>query len=57
MHRRVLQVGISIAPGPMFPARRAFGQCLRLNCGHPWTTDMEAAIREPGRILRTDTAG
>ncbi|MCP5359697.1 MAG: hypothetical protein R3E75_11510 [Steroidobacteraceae bacterium] len=53
----MLQVGISIAPGPMFPARRAFGQCLRLNCGHPWTTDMEAAIREPGRILRTDTAG
>lgn len=57
VHRRALQAGISIAPGPMFSARRTFGQCLRLNCGHPWTADMEAAIRELGRILRTDTAG
>ncbi|RYF38775.1 MAG: PLP-dependent aminotransferase family protein, partial [Comamonadaceae bacterium] len=36
LHQAALERGISIAPGPMFSARRRFGNCIRLNCGHPW---------------------
>jgi DNA-binding transcriptional MocR family regulator len=52
VHQRALESGISIAPGPMFSARREFRNCLRLNCGHPWTAQMDRAIGELGRIIR-----
>lgn len=52
VHRRALAANISVAPGPMFSARRAFGNCLRLNYGHPWSVRMEAAMCELGRIIR-----
>lgn len=52
LHRRALASGISVAPGPMFSARREFGHCLRINCGHPWTTAMDQAIAELARHAR-----
>lgn len=52
VHRLAVQSGISIAPGPMFSARRQFGHFLRLNCGHPWTSGMDRAVRRLGEILR-----
>ncbi len=52
LHREAAARGISIAPGPMFSARRAFGQALRLNCGWPWDERMEDAMRTLGRLLR-----
>jgi DNA-binding transcriptional MocR family regulator len=52
IHRLALESGISIAPGPMFSARRQFGNFLRLNCGHPWSADMDGAIQRLGHILR-----
>jgi DNA-binding transcriptional MocR family regulator len=52
VHRLALESGISIAPGPMFSARRQFGNFLRLNCGHPWTAAMDGAIQRLGHILR-----
>jgi DNA-binding transcriptional MocR family regulator len=54
VHRLALDFGISIAPGPMFSARRQFGNFLRLNCGHPWTAAMDRAIARLGNILRRD---
>lgn len=53
VHRLALAAGISVAPGPMFSARREFGNCLRLNCGHPWTAQMDRAIDELGKIIRS----
>lgn len=53
VHRQALASGISVAPGPMFSARREFGNCLRLNCGHPWTVQMDRAIGELGKIIRS----
>ena len=41
-----------IAPGPMFSARRQYGNFIRLNYGHPWTSAMERAIKQLGEILR-----
>jgi DNA-binding transcriptional MocR family regulator len=53
-HARALAQGISIAPGPMFSARRGFGQGVRLNFGHPWTARMEDAMAELGRLAMHD---
>ena len=52
IHQLALEQGFSIAPGPIFSARRAFRHCLRLNYGHPWTSASEGAVRALGRILR-----
>lgn len=52
VHRLALEAGISIAPGPMFSARRQFRNFMRLNCGHPWTPAMDRAIQRLGEILR-----
>jgi DNA-binding transcriptional MocR family regulator len=52
IHQRALEHGFSIAPGPIFSARRAFRHCLRLNYGHAWTSASEGAVRALGRILR-----
>jgi DNA-binding transcriptional MocR family regulator len=45
LHRRALERGISIAPGPIFSPRREYANCVRLNCGHPWTQELERAVR------------
>jgi DNA-binding transcriptional MocR family regulator len=52
VHRLALDFGITVAPGPMFSARRQFGNFLRLNYGHPWTAAMDRAVARLGEILR-----
>jgi len=51
VHRRAIEAHISIAPGPMFSARRQFRHCLRLNYGHPWSPQVDEAVAELGRIV------
>jgi DNA-binding transcriptional MocR family regulator len=53
VHRLALQVNISIAPGPMFSARREFRNYVRLNYGHTWTAQMDRAIAELGKIIHS----
>jgi DNA-binding transcriptional MocR family regulator len=48
VHQQAAHAGISVAPGPMFSARREFRNCLRLNFGHPI---QDEAIAELGRII------
>jgi len=36
LHQLALAQGISIAPGPMFSAKREFRNCIRLNYGQAW---------------------
>ena len=50
IQRQASQLGISIAPGPMFSASRAFGHCLRLNCGHPLDARVDSALLTLGRL-------
>lgn len=52
LHAQALAEGISLAPGPMFSARREFGHCLRLNYGHPWTPALEQALARLGALAR-----
>jgi DNA-binding transcriptional MocR family regulator len=34
----------------MFSARASFGNCLRLNYGHPWSGAMASAVATLGRL-------
>ncbi len=56
IHRHALALGISVAPGPMFSARRMFGNCLRLNYGHPWDHRAEEAFLALAQIIATHTS-
>jgi DNA-binding transcriptional MocR family regulator len=50
LQREACALGISLAPGPMFSARGAFGNCMRLNYGHPWSAAMAGAVATLGRL-------
>jgi DNA-binding transcriptional MocR family regulator len=51
LHRLALSQGISVAPGPIFSARRRFTNCLRLNYGHAWDARSEQAVATLGRLV------
>lgn len=51
LFRMALAQGISLAPGPIFSATRRFGNCARLNYGHPWSAQSEQAMALLGRII------
>lgn len=51
LHQQALAQGISIAPGPIFSAKREFGNCLRLNFGHPDSPRQQAAIATLGKLV------
>lgn len=42
--------GIAIAPGPIFAARHKFGNCIRINCGFPWSKQIADAVRTLGEL-------
>lgn len=53
VHRLAMERGISVAPGPMFSAKRAYRNCLRINYGHPFTDEMESGVAEVGAIAKS----
>jgi DNA-binding transcriptional MocR family regulator len=57
LHRQALAAGISIAPGPMFSAKREFRNCIRLNYGHVWDERHAAALATLGRLACAQSAG
>lgn len=44
------EVGIPFVPGDLFSARGHYRNCLRLNCGNPWSARLEEAIRQLGGL-------
>jgi DNA-binding transcriptional MocR family regulator len=50
LHQRAAEQGISIAPGPVFSARRGWRHCIRLNYGHPWSPVLEDAMARLGAL-------
>ena len=52
IHYQALSLGISVAPGPIFSAKRSFTNCLRLNYGHTWNEQTEQAIATLGRLIK-----
>lgn len=52
LHQAALGQGIAFVPGPLFSASGKFSNCLRLNCGNPWTDDIERAVMRLGELVR-----
>lgn len=48
--------GISFAPGPMFSPQGFFRNCLRLSCGHPWTSRIEEGLATLGALFTRHVA-
>ncbi|WP_206956422.1 aminotransferase-like domain-containing protein [Trinickia acidisoli] len=42
--------GISFTPGHLFGEAATFDDCLRLNAGNRWTSELEAAVRRLGAL-------
>jgi Transcriptional regulators containing a DNA-binding HTH domain and an aminotransferase domain (MocR family) and their eukaryotic orthologs len=51
LRKRARAAGISIAPGPLFSPTGEFRNYIRLNCGYPWSSPLENAIRTLGRLV------
>lgn len=47
-----LEQGILIAPGQMFSNSNRFDNYLRLNCGFPFSNEVEDALRQLGKLTR-----
>ena len=56
LHQQALAHGISIAPGPIFSAKREFAHCIRLNFGHPDSARLKSAIRLLGQLVAAQLA-
>lgn len=52
LHEEASAERISIAPGPLFSARGAFGNFIRLNCGEPWSPQHERALTILGHLAQ-----
>jgi DNA-binding transcriptional MocR family regulator len=52
LFERALAAKISISPGPMFSAKQKYRNCIRLNCGTPWSPAVENALRTLGKLAR-----
>jgi DNA-binding transcriptional MocR family regulator len=50
LYRRALAKGVSLVPGPLFSPKRTYQNCIRLNCGHPWSERIEEAIVTVGQL-------
>jgi len=51
IQRLALEQDISLAPGPMFSPRRDFTNYIRLNYGHIWDEQAEAAVATLGHLI------
>lgn len=50
---RAMEAGISIAPGLVFSPRRRYANFIRLSYGHPWSDEIEVALRWLGTEVAT----
>ena len=52
LFRQARNAGISIAPGPLFSAEGGHKNFIRLNCGHPWSPQIERSIGILGHLVK-----
>jgi DNA-binding transcriptional MocR family regulator len=48
--KRTIAEGIAFVPGDLFSPSRLYRNCLRLNCGNPWSETIEAAVKRLGEL-------
>jgi DNA-binding transcriptional MocR family regulator len=52
LSEKALQKGIQIAPGPIFSASGGFQNYMRINCGFPWTSQLDSQVEWLGKQLK-----
>jgi len=52
IYEQALKEGIGVAPGPMFSASNRYRNCMRINCGLPWSEKTERALARLGELAR-----
>jgi DNA-binding transcriptional MocR family regulator len=52
LHADALKHRINIAPGPLFSVKDRYRHCLRMNCGIPWTAEIDAALKTLGDLAK-----
>ena len=50
LYQQALKERIGVAPGPMFSASNRYRNCLRVNCGIPWSERTEHALARIGEL-------
>ncbi|MFA5263989.1 MAG: PLP-dependent aminotransferase family protein [Opitutaceae bacterium] len=50
LYREALRHKISTAPGPLFSVKDRYGNCIRLNCGLPWSDSVDQALQTLGHL-------
>jgi DNA-binding transcriptional MocR family regulator len=56
LYERAIAERISLAPGAMFSASDRYRNCLRLNCGIPWSPHTEGILRRVGALASACSA-
>ncbi|SBT03287.1 Transcriptional regulator, GntR family with aminotransferase domain protein [Candidatus Accumulibacter aalborgensis] len=51
LHERAIAARVAYVPGELFSASGMYRNCLRLNCGHPHSADIEDAVRRLGALI------
>lgn len=54
--RRLLPLGISVAPGPIFSASQRYRHFIRLSCARKWDDQVERALATIARLVAEATA-
>ena len=56
LHTDALKQHIAIAPGILFSVKERYRNCLRINCGIPWSDRVEQAVRTLGELAKKQIA-
>ena len=51
LHERAIAAGVAYVPGELFSASGMYRNCLRLNCVHPHSAEIEDAVRRLGSLM------
>jgi DNA-binding transcriptional MocR family regulator len=50
LHERAMRERINVAPGPIFSAKGKYANFIRINCGNPFTEEIDRALLTLGRL-------
>lgn len=57
LYETALQRQISIAPGIIFSPSGGYNNCFRLNCGMPWSDEIDRAMQILGELIHQQIRG
>ncbi len=53
VYEQAMAARISIAPGPIFSAKKRFDNFIRLSFGNPWSESLDKAIQHLGSLIKS----